>query len=122
MTVVKDFNEGEYKFNLSTTSSKEWTKLMLDILVARLDSVKGVKITGSKITIRGNVAKVLLAWEDVNQNYHELTFHLDEFGRKSKNYQDLISQIWQNNMSNHYGEDYNQALSLKLDEINTKTV
>lgn len=122
MIVVKDFNEGEYKFNISVMSSKDWTKFALDVLTARLDSIRGVKMPSTKVTVRDNVSKVLISWETADNAYHEFEFHLDEFGRKSKNYQDLVSNIWQNKMSSFYGEEYNQALQAKLEELNSKTV
>ena len=122
MTVVKDFNEGEYKFNISVMSSKDWTNFTLDVLTARLDTIKGVKLSGTKVSVRDNVAKVMISWETADNAYHEFEFHLDEFGRKSKNYQDLVSNIWQNQMSKFYDKEYVQALQAKLDELNIKTV
>ena len=122
MVEIKDFNEEKHQYSISVVSSKEWTKFMLDVLTARLETVKGVKLGGTKITIRDNVAKVMISWTSNNNAYHEFTFHVDEFGRKSKNYQDLVSNIWQNLMSEKYGIEYNKALQSKLEEINTKTI
>ncbi len=122
MIEIKDFNEEKRVFNVSVVSSQDWTKFVLDILTARLDSIRGVKLSGTKISIRDNVAKVVISWKSADKAYHEFTFHVDEFGRKSKNYQDLVSNIWQNLMSDHFGEEYNHALQLKLDEINVKSI
>ena len=108
--------EKEYKFNLSVVSQEMWGRCIRDILMVRASSTKGVIITGFKVTIRDNVAKVMLCWKD--DLYHEFTCHLDEFGRISKNYKDLVSEIWQNIMFEYYGEEYRTQLDSKLDNLN----
>lgn len=106
----------EYKFNLSIVSQDMWLRFIRDVLLVRVSSVEGVSITGFKVTIRDNVAKILLCWKD--DLYHEFNFHLDAFGRVSKNYKDLVSEIWQNIMNEYYGDEYRSSLDSKLGNLN----
>ena len=120
--IISDLNcnEKEYKFNLSNITEQEWTKFARDVLVACLPVLRGTKITGYRVKIRDNKAKVLICWKD--EAYHEKEFHLDEFGRVSKNYQDIVSNIWQNVMSARFGEEYDNELNAKLSELKSETV
>ena len=116
-----NLNEKEYKFDLSVISVNSWTQFMFDVLLARVDNIKAVKTPSIKYNIRDNVAKVVISWLGEKDSYHEFTCHLDEFGRISKNYQDVVSEIWQNKMADYYNEEYVQDLNTKLDEIKVQT-
>ena len=118
-SIISDLNcsEKEYKFNLSDLTREEWTKFARDVLITCLPVLRGTRITGYRVKIRDNKAKVLICWKD--EAYHEKEFHLDEFGRVSKNYQDVVSNIWQNIMSDHFGKEYNRVLSPKLSSART---
>ncbi len=116
-----NLNEKTYKFDLSKISDEDWNKFMFDVLLARLDNVRVVKSPMIRPSIRDNVAKVQISWNEV-KSYHEFTFHVDEFGRQSKKYQDLVSNVWQNLMTEYYQEEYVQELNVKLDEVNAKTI
>jgi len=120
--VISDLNcsDKEYKFNLSNLTQEEWTKFSRDVLVSCLPILKGTKITGFRVKIRDNKAKVLICWKD--DAYHEYEFHLNEFGRASQNYQDIVSNIWQNLMSARFGEEYNNELNGKLSELKSQIV
>ncbi len=116
------FNDKDYKFDLSIMSGKDWTHFMFDVLLSKLENIEGVKTPSIKLSIRDNVAKVMISWLELDESYHEFTFHLDEFGRKSENYQDLISNIWQNIMTEHYHEAYIQELNKTLSEVRTQII
>lgn len=120
-TVVVDVNEkNDNKFNISVVSKDDWTKFTKTIIVGRLNEDKSVKMLGSFVNIRDNKAKVKICWED--NLYHEFEFHIDEFGRSSKGYQDLVSQIWQNIMTDYYQEEYVIELDAKLVELQSQTI
>ena len=116
-----NLNEKSYKFDLSIISEEDWNKFMFEVLLARLDNVRFIKVPTIKAIIRDNIAKVQISWVE-GKSCHDFTFHLDEFGRKSKNHQDLISNIWQNLMTEYYHEEYVQALNSKLRETEIKTI
>ncbi len=100
------------KYDISVVSKKDWDKFIKSVLLARVENVKSLKIFPTFITIRDNRAKVKMSWED--NNYHEFTFHINEFGRESKNYQDIVSEIWQNIMADYYFEEYVDELNSQL--------
>ena len=106
----------KYKFNLSVVSQDVWLNFMKEVLISRIEFAKTVTITGFKVTIRDNVAKVLLCWKD--DLYHEFSCHLDPFGRVSKDYKDIVSEIWQNIMNDYYGEEYQKSIPSKSESVN----
>ena len=106
----------EYKFNMSTVSEKDWLSFAHSVVLEKGENVKDLHITGCKIVIRDNKARFKVFYQD--SNYHELEYHLDEFGRVSKKYQDIVSSLWQGVMSKYYGNEYNSQLELKLNLIN----
>lgn len=107
----------QYEFNIVAVREDDWIKFVKSVLLARTDNVSSVSLTGFKVVIRDNIAKVVLYWKD-EEFYHEFKFHLDPFGRVSKDYKDLVSEIWQNLMGDYYGEEYNSALEAKLANLN----
>ena len=121
-TIIIDLNcdDKEYKFNLSNITKEEWTKFARDVLIARLPVLKGTRMTGFRVKIRDNIARVRIAWED--EAWHEKEYRLNEFGRPTRNYQDIVSNIWQNLMSARFGQEYVQELNVKLDEVKTQSV
>ncbi len=106
-----------YDFDMVVVKDKDWIKFAKSVLLARTDGVSSVSLIGFKVIIRDNIARFKLFWQDVA--YHELEFRLDPFGRDSKNYSDLISEIWQNIMSDYYGhKGYDIALERKMNNYN----
>ena len=112
--------EKEYAFNLSVITDDRWSKFVQDIVNARVYDIKNVKINGAKIVVRDNKAKVKLFYQDVD--YHEVVLYFDEFGRISKEYKDVVSQIWQDMMSEYYGNKYVGMLNNKLGVSNIETI
>ena len=102
----------EYKFSLSVITEKDWIDLAHAIVLNKGQNIKILTINGFKIVIRDNKAKVKIFYQD--SYYHELEYHLDEFGRVSQSYEDEFSQLLQDVMSKHYGQEYNLALTSKL--------
>ena len=119
--IVKSLNcrDKHYEFDIAAVEEKDWLKFAKSVLLARTENVSTVSLTGFKAIIRDNVAKFKLCWKD--SLYHEFECHLDVFGRESKNYSDLVSEIWQNIMTDCFGKSYNIALENKL-KSNEKTI
>ena len=113
-TRIIDLNcrDKEYKFNISVVSDDVWRNFAHDIVLAKGEYIKNLELNGYKVVIRDNKVKFKLFYKD--SFYHELEYHLDEFGRISKNYQDIASTLWQDIMIGYYGEDYKKALRAKI--------
>ncbi|MBO5954930.1 MAG: hypothetical protein J6Q13_03075 [Clostridia bacterium] len=116
-TAIIDLNckDKYYQFNMSQVSNQDWEHFTLNVIIAKVGHIGGYEITGKKITIRDNKAKIMLCWKDVN--YHEFQFHLDEFGRSLNNYKDIVSSLWQDVMISYFGDKYRSALESKLETI-----
>ncbi len=121
-TIVIDLNckDKEYNFNMSVISEKEWNDFAHDIVLAKGEYIKDLELNGYKVVIRDNKAKFKLFYKD--SCYHELEYHLDEFGRVSKNYGDVTSALFQDIMIEHYGEDYKKALRTKMSTVIEQTI
>lgn len=120
-TIVIDVNEkNNARYSISAVTKEDWDKLIKSVILNRVQNSESIKLYPSFVNIRDNVAKVKICWED--DFYHEFECHVDEFGRKSKEYQDIVSQIWQNIMTEYYQEDYVQELNAKLEELKTQTI
>ena len=104
--------EKEYLFDLSVISEERWCEFIQAIVQARVSCVENLKINGAKIVLRDNKVKLKLFYQD--DSYHEVILYCDEFGRISKDYKDIISQIWQKMVASYYGESYEEELNLKL--------
>ena len=107
--------EKEYDFNMSIVTDEKWTNFVQNIVQARVENKGALKINGSKIVIRDNKAKVKVFYQDAS--YHEVAIMLDEFGRISKDYQDIISKIWQDIMLSYYGNKYAKVLETKKETL-----
>lgn len=118
----QNFNNGSYRFDLSNISDGDWAKFAFDVLIVNFENIRIVKKPSLKTTIRDNVAKVELSWFSEKDAFHDFIFHLDEFGIKSENYQDLVSNIWQIKMTDLFGEEYDNELNAKLSELKSQTV
>lgn len=105
----------DFKFDLYKISDQDWETFVNDIVFARLPNAKNVKINGAKVVIRDNKAKVSLFYND--GNYHEVLLKIDEFGRITQEYKDVISKIWQDLMFKYYGKAYKDALDSKFDTL-----
>lgn len=113
-TKIIDFNMKEqgFKFSLSAVSEKDWQDFAKSVVLEKSETAINVKDISFHAVIRDNVAKVKFAYQD--KSYHELEYHIDEFGRASKNYQDVVSALWQGVMSKYYGKQYSEALENKI--------
>ena len=119
--IVGDNNSNnQSKFDILSVSKQDWDRFIKSVLLERAQQTKGIKLYPASVTVRENRAKVIIRWED--KNYHEFIFHIDECGRVSKNYQDIVSQIWQNIMTEYYGEEYVAELNARLNELKSKTI
>ena len=106
----------EYKFDMSVISDQTWEDMAHNIVLAKGNYVKNLELTGFKIVIRDNKAKFKVFFQD--GSYHEHEYHLDIFGRASRKYSDVVSELMQKVMTHYYGEEYSVALSNKLAELN----
>ena len=113
---IMDLNCTEEKFNLSAISKQEWIDLAHHVILAKGERIKVLELKDVKVVVRENRAKFDVSFQD--SDYHEHKYHLDAFGRVSRNYQDIVSQLFQDVMGVHYGEEYKTALNEKLAEIN----
>ena len=112
--------EKEYKFNMSVISEQDIRNLAHNIVLVKGENVKNLVLNGYKLIIRDNKAKFKLFYQD--SFYHELEYHIDEFGRVSKNYQDVVSEFWQDVMRKYYGKEYDEALQVKISSCVDKQV
>ena len=97
---------------MSVISEQDIRNLAHNIVLVKGENIKNLVLNGYKIIIRDNKAKFKLFYQD--SFYHEAEYHLDEFGRASKNYQDVVSNLWQDVMREYYGEEYDVALKKHL--------
>ena len=54
--------------------------------------------------------------------YHEHEYNLDVFGRISKDYLDIVSELFQEMMEHYYGEEYRRALDEQLSNQTDKQI
>ena len=114
-----NYRQNEYKFNLAAISESDWVNFAHDSMLELGERDNNLVLNGIKAVIRNNKAKVKLFYQD--SAYHQLEYHLDEFGRASKNYRDVISSLFQGVMSKIYGAEYDAALEKKLGSTKTNT-
>ena len=100
-------NNPDAEFNLTDLSEQDWQYFAEDI-VLNIAEGKTVRSLMGSVTIRGNNAKLKLAYQD--GNYHEIVLRIDEFGVSTHNYSDNISRIWQDVMKARFGAKYSKAL------------
>ena len=110
---ILDLNDGNYKYSLSIISDSEWQDMAHTIVLTKGEYVKLLELLSFKVTIRENQAKFKICFQD--SSYHEHEYHLDEFGRSSKQYRDCVSALLQEVMAKHFGNEYLAELSEKLD-------
>ena len=94
--------------------------LARNIVLVKCENVKNLTLNGYKVIIRDNKAKFKLFYQD--SFYHEVEYNLDEFGRISKDYQDVVSELWQDVMRKYYAEEYEDALKKKLSSLTEQQV
>lgn len=102
----------DYKFNMSVISEQDMKNLAHNIVLVKGENVKNITLNGYKVIIRDNKAKFKLFYQD--SFYHEVEYYLDEFGILNQNYQDVVSELWQDVMRKYYGEEYEEVLKDKL--------
>ena len=107
--------EKEYKFDISNLTEHDWKTFAHTVVMDYGEFVKDLTLNGMKVVIRDNKAKVKLFYQD--STYHELQYRLDEFGRISKNYKDIVSTVWQNIMKKRFGQTYETDLNQKFSTI-----
>ncbi|MBQ9795713.1 MAG: hypothetical protein IJW36_01950 [Clostridia bacterium] len=105
---VFSLDNGDYEFNLSDISKKDWQYFIEDIILSFAGN-KSVRSVMATVTIRDNNAKIKIAYCD--DNYHEVCIRLDEFGTKLSNKNDAISKTWQQFMLARFGKKYLKALA-----------
>ncbi len=120
-TRVVDYTckDNQHEFNISKVSKQDWNKFSREVLISRVNATQRITVKDASVVIRDNVAKYNVAWQDA-LGYHEFACHLDPFGRASKNYSDLVSEIWQNIMTDYYGKEYQTELNKELNQLNVK--
>ena len=106
----------EYKFDMSKISNQEWIDMAHTIVLAKGQRIKALELQGIKVVVRDNKTKFKIFFQD--STYHEHEYHLDVFGRISRNYKDIVSELLQETMEHHYGQEYRDALDKKLAELN----
>ena len=113
-SAIIDLNckDKEYKFSLSVITEKDWVDFAHDVVLKKGENIKDITLNGLKIVIRDNQVKFKVFYQD--SFYHEIEYHLDEFGRISKRYEDIVSKLFQNIMKKHYGKEYENVLASRL--------
>lgn len=113
-SAIIDLNckDREYKFSLSVITEKDWVDFAHDVVLKKGENIKDLTINGLKVVIRDNQVKFKVFYQD--SFYHEIEYHLDEFGRISKSYEDIVSKLFQNIMKKHYGKEYENVLASRL--------
>ena len=116
--VLMNLNEknSNHQFDISVIDEKVWTNLAYDIVLAKGKRVNTLELKSAKIVIRDNKAKFKICFQD--DLFHEHEYHLDTFGRASRAYSDIVSEMFQDIMEHYYGEEYKVALDNKLEEVN----
>ena len=109
-------DQNQYKFSISAIQEKEWSDMAHTIVLAKGQRVKELELTGFKVVIRDNKAKFQVFFQD--GTYHEHAYHLDVFGRASRNYKDIVSELFQDVMTAYYGQEYQTALAEKVEQLN----
>lgn len=107
----------DYKFSLSVITENDWVAFAHAIVLNKGENVKDLQLNGFKVVVRDNKAKIKVYYQDTC--YHELEYHLDEFGRVSKHYEDVISLLFQSVMQNYYGKEYCLEFERKLKSLDT---
>lgn len=102
----------DYKFSLSVITEKDWVDFAHEMVLNKGENALELTLNGFKVVIRDNKAKIKIFYQD--SCYHETEYHLDVFGRISKDYNDEVSQLWQAIMRNHHGKEYDETLASKL--------
>ncbi len=121
-TRIVDLNckDKEYQFTMSIITDADWKEFAYDIILEMGVYIKEPELTGCKVVIRDNKAKLKVFFQD--QAYHELEYRLDVLGRKSKNYQDVVSVLWREKMQKYYGEEYSKFVEVNLGKNKTQII
>ena len=121
-TRIIDLNckDKEYLFNMSRLTDKDWNDLAHSVVLAKGQNVKDLELNGYKVVIRDNKVKFKVFFQD--GQYHEHEYHLDVFGRESRKYADIVSELFQSVMSRYYGKKYREALDERISMVNEHTV
>ena len=109
----------DYKFSLSVVTEKDWSDFVHEVVLNKGENIKILTTNGFKIVIRDNKAKFKVYYQD--SFYHEIEYHIDMYGRASRDYSDSVSKLWQSIMVKYYGKEYQDSLSVILKPIE-KTV
>ena len=99
--------EKNYEFNISVVTENDWKNFVYSVVLEKGEYIGNLEIKGFKVVIRDNKAKVKIFYQ--SNDYHEVEYHLDEFGRSSMNCCDNVSSIWQDVMLKYYGKKYDDA-------------
>lgn len=106
--------EKDYKFNMSVVTEQDIENLAHNIILVKTNS-KTLVLNGFKVVVRDNKAKLKLFYKD--NLFHDVEYILDEFGLINDNYQDVVSELWQDVMRKYYDEEYDEALKEKLSSL-----
>ena len=114
--VLMNLNEKNtsYQFDMSVIDEEIWSDMAHAIVLAKGKRMKLLELKSAKVVIRENKAKFKVCFQD--DLYHEHEYHLDVFGRDSRDYLDLVSEMFQDVMKSYYGAEYEKALSQRLAE------
>ena len=106
--------DASYQFDMSVVDEEAWSIMAQEIVLAKGKRVKSLALKSAKVVIRENKAKFKVCFQD--DLYHEHEYHLDVFGRDSRDYLDLVSEMFQDTMKSYYGAEYEEALNQRLAE------
>ena len=91
----------DYKFNLSAINEHAWKCFVYDVVLNNCASVDNVSEIRASITIRENLAKVMIGYQDVK--YNELSFTLSPNKTFVGKQDEVISEVWRSTLAAVYG-------------------
>ena len=114
LTPLND-SKKNYQFDLTQISEQDWMSFICDLISVNAVDSKSVEIYEINISIRDNVAKVKVQYQD--DYFHEITMNIDEWGPTQFETSSLSSILWQDVMIKNFAEEYENCLSDRIDII-----
>ena len=98
----------DYEFNLSAINKRTWECFVYDVVLCECESIDNVVQIGSSITIRDNLAKMKVAYQD--SKYNELNLTLSPMKTFDGKHGTEISEAWHATVASVYGKEYLDAV------------
>jgi len=105
--------KSKFEFDLANIDQAGWDRFVKHVIAGYANDLK-IKNTCYSVSIRSNIAKVQISWED--SKFHDVNLKLDTFGEVN-NYKSVISGHFRSVMSSLYGESYDQESNAVVHEV-----